>query len=200
LFGLDAQMSVPAALSALDARRSVPSRQLTAPGPDDATLLQMLQSAARVPDHGKLVPFRFIRLHGDARDALGRFVADRDLQRDPLVAEAQLEKDRQRFSHAPLVIVVVTCPREHPKVPLQEQLMTAGCVCFALLQAAQACGFGAQWLTAWMAFDPAVQAHLGLAAGEGIAGFIHIGTPALRPPERDRPDAASLLTDWNGAA
>ncbi len=193
-------MSVPAALSALDARRSVPSRQLTEPGPDDATVLRMLQSAVRVPDHGKLVPFRFIRLAGDARVALGRFVAERDRQRDPQVSDAQLEKDLQRFSHAPLVLVVVTRIREHPKVPAQEQLMTAGCVCFALMQAAQALGFGAQWLTAWMAFDAGVHAHLGLAEGEGIAGFIHIGTAAMEVPERERPDAASLLQDWNGAA
>jgi nitroreductase len=83
-------------------------------------------------------------------------------------------------------------------VPEQEQLMTAGCVCFALLQAAQALGFGAQWLTAWMAFDPAVHAHLGLAEGERIAGFIHIGTPKTAAPERDRPDPTALLQDWVG--
>jgi len=96
------------------------------------------------------------------------------------------------------VIVVVASPRPDPKVPGEEQLMTAGCVCFALLQAAQALGFGAQWLTAWMAFDPAVHAHLGLAEGEGIAGFIHIGTPKAEVPERERPDAAALLQDWTG--
>src|SRR5690606_31559934 len=107
--------------------------------------------------------------------------------------------DRQRFSHAPLVITVVASPKPDPKVPEQEQLMTAGCVCFALLQAAQALGFGAQWLTAWMAFDPAVHAHLGLAEGERIAGFIHIGTARTGVPERDRPDPASLLQDWTAA-
>ncbi len=78
--------------------------------------------------------------------------------------------------------------------------MTAGCVCFALLQAAQALGFGAQWLTAWMAFDPAVQAYLGLSEGEGIAGFIHIGTPKAAVPERERPDPAALLRDWTPPA
>jgi nitroreductase len=191
-------MSVPPALHALDARRSVPAKQLGAPGPDPATLLRMLASAVRVPDHGKLVPYRFLRITGDARHSLGAFLAERAVERDPQVSPAQLDKDRQRFSHAPLVITVIASPRPNPKVPEAEQLMTAGCVCFALLQAAQALGFGAQWLTAWMAFDPAVHAHLGLAEGEQIAGFIHIGTPKTAVPERERPDPAALLQDWEG--
>ena len=186
------------ALQALDARRSLPSRQLGEPGPDPDTLLRMLASAVRVPDHGKLVPFRFLRIAGDARHTLGTFLAQRSRERDPNAAEAQIEKDRLRFSHAPLVICVIARPQPNPKVPEQEQLMTAGCVCFALLQAAQALGFGAQWLTAWMAVDPAVHAHLGLAEGEQIAGFIHIGTPRIQAPERDRPDPAALLQDWVG--
>jgi len=191
-------MSESPALQALDARRSVPAKQLGEPGPDPDTLLRMLASAVRVPDHGKLVPYRFLRIAGDARHSLGAFLTERSQQRDPQVAQAQLDKDRQRFSHAPVIITVVASPRPNPKVPEQEQLMTAGCVCFALLQAAQALGFGAQWLTAWMAFDPAVHAHLGLAEGERIAGFIHIGTPKTAAPERDRPDPAALLQDWVG--
>jgi len=191
-------MSVPPALHALDARRSVPAKQLGEPGPDPDTLLRMLTSAVRVPDHGKLVPYRFLRIAGDARHSLGAFLAERAVQRDPQVSAAQLDKDRQRFSHAPLIITVIASPRPNPKVPEAEQLMTAGCVCFALLQAAQALGFGAQWLTAWMAFDPAVHAHLGLAEGEQIAGFIHIGTPKTEVPERERPDPAALLQDWEG--
>lgn len=186
------------ALHALDARRSLPARQLCEPGPDPQTLLRMLASAVRVPDHGKLVPFRFLRIAGDARHTLGEYLVQRSRERDPNVSAAQLEKDRLRFSHAPLVITVVARPRPNPKVPEEEQLMTAGCVCFALLQAAQALGFGAQWLTAWMAFDPAVRAHLGLAEEERIAGFIHIGTPRTEAPERERPDPAALLQDWVG--
>ncbi|HVJ36529.1 MAG TPA: nitroreductase [Stenotrophomonas sp.] len=184
-------------LQALDERRSTPSRQLGEPGPDEATLLAMLRSAVRVPDHGKLVPFRFLRITGDARDALGQFLATRTLQRDPDAAPAALEKDRQRFSFAPLVVTVVARLQPDHKVPEQEQLLTAGCVCFALLQAAQAYGFGAQWLTAWMAYDPEVAAHLGLDTHERIVGFIHIGTPRLAAPERERPDPAALLEDWS---
>ncbi len=184
-------------LQALDERRSTPSRQLGEPGPDEATLLQMLRSAVRVPDHGKLVPFRFLRIAGDARDTLGRFLVERTLQLDPDAPQAALEKDRQRFSFAPLVVTVVARLQPDHKVPEQEQLLTAGCVCFALLQAAQAYGFGAQWLTAWMAYDPAVAAHLGLDTHERIVGFIHIGTPRLVAPERERPDPAALLEDWS---
>jgi len=186
------------ALQALDARRSVPALQLAAPGPDRATLLRMLASAVRVPDHGKKVPFRFLSIQGDARHTLGAFLAERSRARDLNASVAQIEKDRLRFSHAPLIVTVIACPTPSPKVPEQEQLMTAGCVCFALLQAAQAMGFGAQWLTAWMAFDPVVHTHLGLAQHERIAGFIHIGTPKAEVPERERPDPAALLQDWVG--
>ncbi|MBB3812354.1 nitroreductase [Xanthomonas arboricola] len=189
-------MHAPYSLQALDARRSVPSKQLGEPGPDDDTLLRMLASAVRVPDHGKLVPFRFLRISGDARQALGDFLAERTQAADPLAPPAAVEKDRNRFNDAPLVVVVIATLRPGHKVPEQEQLLTAGCVCFALLQAAQAHGFGAQWLTAWMAYDPAVTGYLGLEQNERIAGFIHIGTPRMQVPERERPDPRALLRDW----
>ncbi|MGH8053176.1 MAG: nitroreductase family protein [Stenotrophomonas sp.] len=183
-------------LQALDQRLSVPSKQLGEPAPDTATLLRMLQSAVRVPDHGKLVPYRFLQLRGDARHALGEFLAQRSRQRDPQAAEAVVEKDRLRFSHAPLIVTVIARLQPDHKVPAQEQLLTAGSVCFALLQAAQGFGFGAQWLTAWMAYDAEVARHLGLTDNEHIVGFIHIGTPKLQMPDRDRPDPATLLQDW----
>lgn len=183
-------------LQALDERRSVPSKQLSAPGPDDETLLAMLASAVRVPDHGKLVPFRFLRIAGAARHALGDFLAQRTRQRDPAAPAAAVEKDRERFAHAPLIVTVIARLQADAKVPQIEQWLSAGSVCFALLQAAQAYGFGAQWLTAWMAYDDAVAAHLGLDASERIAGFIHIGTPKLQAPERERPDPRQLLSDW----
>ncbi|QNH13864.1 nitroreductase [Xanthomonas sp. SI] len=183
-------------LQALDERRSVPSKQLGEPGPDEATLLAMLRSAVRVPDHGKLVPFRFLRIAGQARLALGDFLAECTLQRDPGAPSAAVEKDRERFAHAPLAIAVIARLQREAKVPEIEQWLTAGSVCFALLQAAQAYGFGAQWLTAWMAYDEAVAARLGLAENERIAGFIHIGTPRIQVPERERPDPQQLLSDW----
>lgn len=189
-------MHTPAALQALDARRSVASADLGEPGPDPATLLRMLQSAVRVPDHGRLVPFRFLRIAGDARQALGDFLAARSLQREPAALPAQVDKERRRFSRAPVVVAVVARLRAGHNVPEQEQLLSAGCACFALLQAAQALGYGAQWLTAWMAYDPEVARYLGLAEGECIVGFIHIGTPTREAPERQRPDPQALLADW----
>ena len=193
-------MSLTDPLHVLDTRRSVPSKQLGEPGPDHATLLRMLTSAVRVPDHGKLVPFRFIRLQGEARHALGDLLAARTLHLQPDAADAVVEKDRARFSHAPVIVTVVARLTPGHKVPEQEQLLTAGSVCFALLQAAQALGFGAQWLTGWLAYDAAVAATLGLSADERIAGFIHIGTPKMEAPERERPDPALLLTDWTPGA
>lgn len=184
------------ALAALDARRSVPAKQLGHPGPDDAALTRMLQSAVRVPDHGKRVPFRFVRIAGDARHALGEALAARGLERDPGAGDAAVEKDRNRFAHAPLVIAVIAVfDRDDAKIPEQERLLSAGCVCFALLQAAQAMGFGAVWLTGWPAYDDVARTLLGVRDDERIAGFIHIGTPKLEAPERERPDARALLTD-----
>ena len=190
-------MSDAALLAVLDQRRSTPSLQLGEPGPDAATVLRMLRSAVRVPDHGKLVPFRFIAIEGQARHALGGVLAARALQRDPQAPAAALDKDRSRFSHAPLVLAVIArLHPDNPKVPEIEQWMTAGSVCFALLQAAQALGFGAQWLTGWAAFDADIAATLGLGGHEHVAGFIHIGTPKIDVPERERPDPAALLTHW----
>jgi len=183
----------------LDARRSTPSKQLTGPGPDEPTLLRMLQAAVRVPDHGKRVPFRFLRIAGDARDALGDALAARTLEHNPQAGDAEIEKNRRRFSHAPLVIAVVARLGEDAKIPVSERFSSASCVCFALLQAAQASGFGAQWLTGWPAYDPEILRLLGVGDDEKVAGFIHIGTPMIEVPERDRPDARELLSDWSPA-
>lgn len=189
-------MSLTDPLHVLDTRRSVPSKQLGEPGPDHATLLRMLASAVRVPDHGKLVPFRFIRLQGEARHALGDLLAARTLHLQPDAADAVVEKDRARFSHAPVIVTVVARLTPGHKVPEQEQLLTAGSVCFALLQAAQTAGFGACWLTGWAAYDRDILATLGVQRHERVVGFIHIGTARIAPPERERPDPRALLSDW----
>lgn len=178
-------------------RRSTPARLLGAPAPDRKALLRMLEAAVRVPDHGRRVPFRFITIEGDARHRLGEEVERIARERDPDTAPAVLEKDRERFSRAPLVVAVVAVfDPEDTRIPAQERLLTAGCVCFSLLVAAQAEGFGAQWLTGWPAYDEKVLARLGLSADEKIAGFIHIGTPVGDGPERERPDPRELLSDW----
>ena len=187
------------AFACLDTRRSTPSKQLDAPGPDDAMLLRMLRSAVRVPDHGKRVPFRFLRISGDARHALGEALAIRALRRDPKASDAVLDKDRNRFAHAPVIVAVIARLGPDEKIPESERFSSASCACFALLQAAQAAGFGAQWLTGWPAYDVEILRLLGLGEDEKITGFIHIGTPKLDAPERDRPDPRDLLSDWTAA-
>ena len=183
-------------LTGLDSRRSVPSKQLSEPGPDDAVLLRMLRSAVRVPDHGKRVPFRFLRIHGDARHSLGEALVVRALERDPAAGDAAIDKDRHRFAHAPVIVAVIAKLGPDTKIPESERFSSASCACFALLQAAQAFGFGAQWLTGWPAYDAKILELLGLGEHERITGFIHIGTPKLEAPERERPDPAALLSDW----
>ncbi|MCM2335789.1 MAG: nitroreductase [Pseudomonas sp.] len=195
--GLAASGPIDRALAALDARRSVPITQLEAPGPDDATLLRLLRSAVRVPDHGKRVPFRFVTLRGEARLAFSERLARRSRERSPEAGEAAIEKDRLRFSYAPVIVTVVARLGPDEKIPEQERLLSAGCVCFALLQAAQAVGFRGCWLTGWAAYDDVVAGWLGLAADERVVGFIHLGTPRLDPPERERPDPAALLSAWS---
>jgi nitroreductase len=184
-------------LADLDTRRSVPTRQLAAPGPDDAQLLRLLRTAVRVPDHGKRVPFRFLRIAGDARTALAEAAVARLRQREPEAGAAAEDKLRTRFTVPPLTLAVIARLGPDAKIPESERRATAACVCLLLLQAAQAEGFGAQWLTGWLAYDrPFLEGALGLAADEELAGTIAIGTPQVAAPERERPDPASLLADW----
>jgi nitroreductase len=182
-------------LSVLRHRRSTPSRLLGPPGPDREQLSALLECAVRVPDHGKLVPWRFIAIEGEAKDRLCDYLEVRSRERDPSAAPAVVEKDRLRFSYAPLVLAVVARLTPGHKVPEQEQLLSGGAVCFQLLLAADAMGFGAQWLTGWAAYDAAVAGRLGLAEHERILGFIHLGTAREAAPERERPDAMSLLSE-----
>lgn len=182
-------------LGVLRHRRSTPSRLLGPPGPDAAQLQSLLACAVRVPDHGKLVPWRFIAIAGESRLALGEFLAARALERDPAAAAVAVEKDRLRFSHAPLVLAVIARLSPGHKVPEQEQLLSGGALCFQLLLAADALGFGGQWLTGWPAYDGAVANRLALGENERVLGFIHLGTAREPVPERERPDPAALLTE-----
>lgn len=186
-------------LECLDARRSVPYTQMTGPGPDDGQLLRMLNSASRVPDHGKRVPFRFIEIRGEAREALGAALEQRMRVLDPGAADGVYEKARKRFSYAPVIVMVVAAQGEDMKIPAHERYATAACVCFALLLAAQAQGFVAQWLTGVVASDPEILRLLGIGADEVLVGHIHIGSTSTPVPERIRPEAAELLTRWTPA-
>lgn len=183
--------------SYLKVRRSIPAIQLGAPGPDEETLSQMLTIAARVPDHGKLAPWRFILYRGEGAKAAGERLAALVAARNPDARAPQLDAERQRFTRAPLVVGVVSKPQpNHPKIPLWEQELSAGAVCFNLLHAAHAFGFAGQWVTEWVAYDAEAGEILGLGEGERFAGFVHIGTPMQPPFERDRPDVPSLVSDY----
>jgi len=155
-------------------RHSVPSRQLGDPGPDAEQLDALLRAAVAVPDHGRLEPWRFIRVAGDDRARLGELLATITAGRDP---QASLEKDRGRFTRAPLVLIVVARIVPGHKIPEQEQLLSAGCAAFNLLHAAHAIGFGAQWITGWPAYDREAASAMGLAGDERVVGFVHVGTP-----------------------
>ena len=197
---LSAPLSVPPpALDVLDARRSVPPKQLGEPGPDAATLLRMLQSAVRVPDHGKRVPFRFLSFSGDARHAFGERLAACSRVRHPDASDAVIDKDRMRFSYAPLVVAVIANLGPDEKIPESERFSSASCACFALLQAAHAAGFAGIWLTGWPAYDAQVKQWLGLGEFERVVGFVHIGTARMAMPERGRPDPRELLSAWTPA-
>jgi nitroreductase len=184
-----------AGLAALALRRSVPSRLLSEPGPSPEQLYRLLSAAVRVPDHGKLTPWRFLKIEGDTRLRLGTKLAERSRERDPNAPEAAVEKDRLRFSFAPVIVAVIARVTPEHKVPEIEQLLSGGAVCFALLQAAQAEGFGAQWLTGWPAYDPVIKHLLGVTENERVLGFIHIGTAREPAPERVRPDPNDLLSE-----
>lgn len=189
---------MPDAFAFLAARRSVPARMLTAPAPDRAALAPILTAALRVPDHGKLEPWRLIVIEAAALGRLSALVAERGAALG-LDAE-QVEKARSAWVGAPLIVAVVSRASPHPKIPEGEQILSAGALCLNLVNAAQAAGWGAAWLTGWPAYDRAfVEGGLGLAAGESVAGLVHIGTPpADLPPDRPRPDPDRAVT-WIAA-
>lgn len=188
--------TLTAALAPLDSRRSVPFMALQQPGPDAATLLRLLATATRVPDHGARAPFRFVSLRGDARRVFGERLAARHRDADPDAGESAIAKDLDRYLHAPLIVVLIAQLGHDEKIPEQERLLSAGCTGFALLQAAQAAGFGGCWLTGWAAYDRGVADMLGLEAHEHVIGFIHLGSPTREIAERRRPDPSTLLSEW----
>ena len=182
----------------LSTRRSVPAHLLAEPGPDAATLETMLTIAARVPDHAKLVPWRFILFEGAARQRAGEKLAALVAARDPSAGPERLDEEKRRFARAPLCVCVVSRIVEHPRVPAWEQILSAGAVCLNLEIAAHALGFAACWLTEWMSTDAEAMALLGLAPNETIAGLIHIGTPTIAPSDRPRPVLADIVSRWPG--
>lgn len=182
------------AIEFLMSRYSVP--KLDQPGPDDASLKQILDASLRAPDHGLLRPWSVILIRGDSRARFGEQLAKAMQARNPSASPAELEKERNKPLRAPLVIAIAAVVRDTAKIPALEQHLSAGCVAHALVLAAQAKGFGAIWRTGDSAYDRSVHEALGLGANAQLVGFVYIGTPAQSAPEIPRPEADSIVREW----
>ena len=191
---------MPANISLRDyllSRRSVGIGFLAEPKPNPDELNQLLLIGTRVPDHGKITPWRLIVIEGDARAKAGERLAQIVRNRNPGIDEASLDVERMRFLPAPLTIGVVSAPQDHPKVPEFEQLLSAGNVAFNLLHGAHALGYAASWVTRWYAFDEEAAAMLGARKGERFVGFVHVGTPTTSIEDRPRPALDAVVTRWS---
>lgn len=171
---------------------------MSGPGPDNQQLDEILTAAVRVPDHGKLSPWRFVIY----RDPLGVVIGEKlcalaEQRSCAPLDDARREQEHSRFSRAPIVVGVLSSAAIHPKIPIWEQQLSAGAVCMSLVNAASASGFASQWLSEWYAFDDEASRYLGAGDGERFAGFIHIGTPTQAPFERPRPILDDIRTEWS---
>ena len=190
------ESAVNSTLDLLAHRRSVAPILLHGPGPTPAQLTQLLTLATRVPDHGKLAPWRFILFQGDARLKAGEIIAAVFKQDNSAAPPERVAIEAKRLAHAPLVVAVVSRAAPHIKIPEWEQQLSAGAVAMSLAIAAKAMGFSTAWLTDWIGYDRRVLAQFGLAEHERIAGFVHIGMADSVPEDRVRPNLADLVTHF----
>jgi nitroreductase len=185
-------------LSLLSTRRSASVKAMSEPGPSPQQVNEILTIAVRVPDHGKLAPWRFILFEGDTRRKFGEELARRWDELHPATSEETLNYWRSYFLRAPAVIALVSRAAPHPKIPEWEQQLSAGAVGQNILLAASALGFGCQWNTDWCAYDEEIGKLMKLEPHERIAGFFYLGTAAAPLEDRPRPDASALLSRWTG--
>lgn len=169
---------------------------MAGPGPSLSEINEILQVAVRVPDHGKLKPWRFVLFEGAARGNVGDLFGKRWTELHPEPGQDSLNFQRGLFLRAPLVIVVVSTAAQHGKIPVWEQQMSAAAVCFNAVLAAQALGFDAQWQTDWVAYDAGAKEAMGIAPTENVAGVIYIGSSTVALEDRPRPDVSALVTRW----
>lgn len=179
-------------------RNSAPIPELREPAPSDAEIETMLRAATRVPDHGRLEPWRFILYRGDSRIEVGKKLADLAERREGPLAEGRRNQELSRFSRAPLVIGVVSSPKDHAKIPQWEMFLSGAAAAMNLVIAANAMGYGTNWITNWYSDSEEGRALLGLAPHERVVGFIHIGSYEGQALERPRPDVSTLYTDYSG--
>jgi nitroreductase len=188
----------PQTIDLLLTRRSGSAKAMKGPGPSGDQLRQILTAATRVPDHGKLFPWRFILFEGEERKHFGEMLARIVAFENDEASEDRLKIERERFSRAPVVVGVVSRIKEHTPIPEWEQTLSAGAACQTMLMAAHALGFVANWITEWPAYHPAVHESLKLEHGERIAGFVYIGQPVEPLHERIRPKLDDIVTHWRG--
>jgi nitroreductase len=188
---------MPDAIKLLTTRRSFKPVELSGPPPSPAEIETLLTVASRVPDHGKLAPWRFIVFEGAARQKAGDAIAAAFKVKYPDAKPDQIEAERGRLTRAPLVVAVVSRAGPHVKIPEWEQVLSAGAAAMNLVLAAHALGYGASWITEWYAYDRSVLDALGLAPHERIAGFVHIGRPPGAPEDRPRPPLAEITTRFS---
>jgi nitroreductase len=180
----------------LKSRKSASAKSMTGPGPNTTQLQDILSIAVRVPDHGKLAPWRFVVFEGDAREQVGNKFAARFAELHPDYPADNVAFQKGLFARAPVVVAVVSTAAIHAKIPIWEQHMSASAVCFNMVIAAQAHGFDAQWQSDWVAYDEGAKAAMGIGTEEKVAGLIYIGTSAVELEDRPRPDAAALTSFW----
>ncbi len=184
-------------LAFLGSRKSGSAKSLQEPGPALHQLEHILELAVRVPDHGKLTPWRFVLFEGEARAKVGDLFAARWATLHPTHGEESRAFQRSLFMRAPLVLAVVSTASEHSKIPMWEQQLSAAAVCYNVVLAGTAMGFHAQWQTDWVAYDEQAKTAMGISATEKIAGLIYIGTSSVPLEDRPRPDPKSMLTVWS---
>jgi nitroreductase len=182
----------------LKTRRSASPKAMSEPGPTPEQLKDILTAAVRVPDHGKLTPWRFILFEGEARVRFGDAMAARWWELHPEHGEDAVKFARGFFLRAPTVVAVISAAAPHPKIPVWEQTLSAAAVCQTMLLAATALGVGCAWNTDWIAYDEGMARVMELSPHEKVAGFIYLGTPTAPLEDRPRPDPMSLLTRWAG--
>jgi nitroreductase len=184
-------------LELLLTRRSVKPALMAAPGPTPEQLTTILTAASRVPDHKKLAPWRFVVFEGAARERFGAVLAAAcAAEEKETPSPGRLETERTRLTRAPTVVAVVSRVVPTPGAPEWEQVLSCGAACMTMCVAANALGFGTNWLTEWYSYSPHVRAALGLADNERLAGFVYIGTTVEAQPDRDRPDLGRIVTRW----
>lgn len=181
----------------LTTRRSTVARMMDGPGPGDEDLKRIMEAGMRVPDHGRLTPWRFIVIRGDARENLGDVIAEAYKKNNPDAIEEQVEIEQDRLTRAPVVIAVVSRVQKEHKIPEWEQILSSGAACQTMLIAAQSMGYAAQWLTEWYAYDANVKQAIGAESGDEIAGFLYLGNGTGELSDRARPAYDDIVSEWS---